>query len=305
MSRSEPVREVWAGGAVLWRPGADCRPELALVHRPRYDDWSLPKGKLDQGEHLLTCAAREVQEETGFSAVLGRTLGEQRYPITDRDGTPATKVVRYWAAQAVGGAFEPNEEVDELVWLAPAAAAERLTHPRDREPVERFLEHPGTTTVALVRHASAGSRGAWPGDDRLRPLDETGRRQAQAVCDVLPVLGPERVLSADLVRCVDTVRPLAARLGLPVLVEPALGDRAYEEDGRRALARFDAIVAAGRPTVLCTQGDAVPGLVSAVAARDGVDLGGKLESAKGSAWLLSFADDRLVGAEYVARLLPD
>ena len=302
---SPAVREVWAGGAVLWRPGPEGRPEIALVHRPRYDDWSHPKGKLDPGEHLLTCAAREVEEETRVRAVLGRPLGEQRYPITDRDGTRAVKVVRYWAARAVDGRFVPNEEVDELAWLEPGAAAQRLTHPRDRDVLDRLLEHPDTTTVVVVRHAHAGSRAAWSGDDRLRPLDETGRRQAQAACAVLPVFGPERVLSADLVRCVDTVAPLAARLGVPVVVEPALGDGAYEDDPDRALRRFDAIAASGRPTVLCSQGDTVPGLVSAVAARDGVRLPGKAEAAKGSAWVLSFDGGRLVDAEYVARLLPD
>ncbi|MDP9408532.1 MAG: NUDIX hydrolase [Actinomycetota bacterium] len=302
-SRPGGPREVWAGGAALWRP-AEGGPEIALVHRPRYDDWSLPKGKLDPGEHLLTCAAREVEEETGVTAVLGRPLGEQRYPVTERDGSPALKVVRYWAARATGGEFSPNEEVDRLDWLSPPAAVERVTHERDRDLIGRLLEHPETTTVVVLRHASAGSRATWAADDRLRPLDDIGRRQAQAACAVLPVFGPQQVLSADLVRCLDTVRPLAGRLGLPVVVEPALGDRAYESDPERALRRFDAIVRAGRSTVLCTQGDAAPGLVEAVAERDRVPLPDRVESAKGSAWVLSYDGVRLVDAEYFPKLLP-
>jgi len=293
---------------VLWRPGPDGRPELALVHRPRYDDWSLPKGKVDPGEHLLTCAVREVEEETGFTAVLGRPLGEQRYPVTTKHGDAVTKVVRYWAARATGGAFVPNEEVDELAWLPPDQAAARLSHDRDQDVLDAMLRHPDTMTIVLVRHANAGSRAAWKADDRLRPLDETGKAQAAATCAVLPVFGPERVLSADLVRCVDTVRPLAEKLRLPVLIEPALCDDAYDENDDRAVRRLDALVAQGRPVVLCSQGDAVPGLVARIAERDGVDLGagkssgGKVESSKGSAWALSFAAGRLVDAEYVPRL---
>ena len=298
--------EVLAGGAALWRPAASSTGlELALVHRPRYDDWSLPKGKLDDGEHLVTCAAREVEEETGLTAELGRSLGEIRYPVTERDGTAATKVVRYWAARATGGAFAPNDEVDELAWLAPEEAVARLSHAHDRAVVERLLARPHDTgAVVLVRHARAGSRADWHADDRLRPLDARGVAQALGACTVLAAFGPRRVLSADLTRCVETVRPLAERLGVPVELEPALSEDAWADDPDRALARLADVVAAGDRVVLCSQGGVLPWLVRELADRDGVEVGPRVPSAKGSAWVLSTAAGRVVDAEYVDRLTP-
>lgn len=129
---------VLAAGCVLWRraPGGDgCGVEVCLVHRPRYDDWSFPKGKLKRGEDPLTAAVREVLEETGHHCAPGRRLPTARYLV---DGRP--KEVRYWAAEATGGAFAANAEVDRLLWLAPEAALVRLTQPRDREQLTALLD---------------------------------------------------------------------------------------------------------------------------------------------------------------------
>ena len=115
---------VEAAGGVVVRDG-----QVLLVHRPRYDDWTLPKGKLDRGESFEDAALREVREETGFSCVLGRELPSSEY----RDNKERPKLVRYWLMEVEGGAFEPNEEVDELRWLEPGEAVEALTYERDRE----------------------------------------------------------------------------------------------------------------------------------------------------------------------------
>ena len=120
--------EVKAAGGVVWRRGAGGAVELVVVHRPRYDDWSLPKGKLDPGETWEEAALREVREEIGFSCRLGRELPPTSY--TDQKGR--AKVVRYWMMEPEGGEFTPNDEVDELRWLIPSAAAELLTYPHDR-----------------------------------------------------------------------------------------------------------------------------------------------------------------------------
>ena len=126
---------VQAAGCVLWRRSpADGGPEICLVHRPKYDDWSHPKGKLKRGEDALVGALREVEEETGYRAAPGIALLHGEYFANGRP-----KEVRYWAAEATGGGFTPNDEVDRLLWLPPAAARNRLTQPRDRMLVDELL----------------------------------------------------------------------------------------------------------------------------------------------------------------------
>lgn len=135
MSAAGP-RTVRAAGCVLWRRAPSGGGiEIALVHRPRYDDWSHPKGKLKRDELPLRAAVREVWEETGMECAPGAPLPSAHYLVDDG----RAKEVRYWAAEATGGAFLPNDEVDRLVWLPPAAARRRLTHERDRPLVDALL----------------------------------------------------------------------------------------------------------------------------------------------------------------------
>jgi 8-oxo-dGTP diphosphatase len=119
---------------VVWRELPE-GAEVALVHRPKHDDWSLPKGKLDPGESHEQAALREVEEETGSSCRLGPALGHVRY----RDPRGRPKEVRYWLMEPLGGAFEPSHEVDEMRWLAPEEALVALTHPTDREVMRRAV----------------------------------------------------------------------------------------------------------------------------------------------------------------------
>lgn len=128
---STPVEVVAAGGVVVRNGGAG--PEVLVVHRPRYDDWSFPKGKAERGETPTATAHREVLEETGFACAVGELVAEVRY--LDQRGRP--KLVRYFRMQAGQGAFVPNDEVDEIAWCSPSIAAARLTHPLDVDVLRR------------------------------------------------------------------------------------------------------------------------------------------------------------------------
>jgi 8-oxo-dGTP pyrophosphatase MutT (NUDIX family) len=128
-----PDGTIEAAGGVLWRERGDQR-DFAVIHRPKYDDWTLPKGKLDPGETHKQAAVREVAEETGYTGELGPDLGETWYQHNARP-----KRVRYWGMRAVGGRFEANKEVDELRWLALDAARDLLSYRRDREILDRFV----------------------------------------------------------------------------------------------------------------------------------------------------------------------
>lgn len=305
--------DVRAAGAVLWRR-AGAGIEVALVHRPRYDDWSLPKGKVDPGETIATTAVREIAEETGFRAVLGRYVAQTTYEVPAKNnGRLLRKSVDYFSGEAVSGAFEPNEEVDELRWLEPIAAEQLLTRPADVRVLREFCAlPPAPTTVLLVRHAKAGKREDWTGDDDLRPLSEAGRRQAAALRDLLPLFGPDRVFSAPRLRCVQTVGGVADALGVEVRHEPLLSEEGYWPDPLLGIRRLLAIAADGGTPLISSQGGVIPDLVSALADRDGVELpaarDGVVPSKKGSLWVLSFSpgDDGpvLVGADYYPSPLP-
>jgi 8-oxo-dGTP diphosphatase len=142
-------RLVRAAGGVVWRRGGDDRPEVLLVHRPAYDDWTFPKGKREKGETDEACAVRELEEETGLRCRLGPELAEVAY--VDRRGRP--KRVRYWASTVVDGRFEPNQEVDLVRWLAVPDAAALLTYDRDQAVVEAFLQRVWSRRVHPSAHA--------------------------------------------------------------------------------------------------------------------------------------------------------
>lgn len=287
-----------AAGGVLWRPTAG-GVEVALVHRPKYDDWSVPKGKLVRGEHALLGALREVEEETGFRAVPGRFLGSMDYR---KDGSP--KHVRFWSMRVRDGAFRPNTEVDQLVWLPPREAQLHLPADRDRPVVACFTADPRPTRpVVVVRHASAGEPGSWPGDDRDRPLDDVGRAQALVIADVLTTYGVTRAHSADVLRCLDTVGPFATRHHVTVEREPLLSESGFAAQPDAAVERLLTIARVPEPTVVCTQRALLPDVLDAVVGR----LGGELEVGglgKGASVVLHLTVDEPTRLVAVDRLDP-
>ena len=288
-------KAILAAGAVLWRPSDDMSaPEVAIIHRPRYDDWSLPKGKVDPGETEPVTAVREVQEETGYLSILGRRLGAVSYPVEQ-----SIKKVRYWAARRVDGDFNPNAEVDELKWLPVAEAMKQLEYPQDRKVLRRFAKQPvDTKTLLIVRHGTAGSKSRYKGDDQKRPLDKHGRAQAESLVGVLLAFGADVLYAANRVRCHQTLEPLAEELAATICNEPLLTEEAYAENRKAARHRILEIAGAGGTPVICTQGRVIPDLITWWCERDGVRPD-KSRNRKGSAWVMSLADERLVAADHI------
>lgn len=296
-------RATLAAGAVLWRgdiTDVDSL-EVAVIHRPHYDDWSLAKGKVDPGESLPTTAAREILEETGYDIRLGKLLGKVTYPVLDR-----TKVVYYWTGEVIGGEFTPNGEVDEIRWLPISQARELLSYDVDIQVLakaEKRFRLPATSRILYVRHARAHQRRNWHGDDNLRPLDKKGRRQAEMLVPMLLPYKPHAVYSALPDRCQATAAPLADELNLDVVVDPALGDDAWLSDMVSAQARFQELIDAGGTSVVVAQGTIIPDMIAWLSANGRLPLH-EIEAKKASVWVLSFNEGQLTGADYLASPLP-
>ncbi len=296
---SLPDRVQPAAGGAVWRLGDGGVLETAVVHRPKYDDWSLPKGKLDDGEHPLQAAVREVGEETGLTVAVGRRSVQTRY--VHKHGP---KRVDYWTMQHVAGDFVVNDEVDELRWLPVPRASELVTHPHDAAVLADLArtDVPRTPTLLLVRHASAGERGDVAGPDDERPLDARGRAQAARLAQLLTAFGPTEVLAAPPLRCVQTVTPLAEALGLPLGSVPELGEDGFGDDPQAGVDRVEAWLEP-RPspgvTVVCSQGGAIPSVLMALGVRFPGTAGSLWPpSAKGSVWVLGGRPGRLLADYY-------
>jgi 8-oxo-(d)GTP phosphatase len=280
-----------AAGGLVWRDAGRGRVEVAVIHRNRYDDWSLPKGKLKPGETELLGAVREVGEEIGSRVAVQRRLGRGGYRVARE-----SKSVAFWSMQHRGGQFQSGQEVDRMRWVDPGRAGDLLSYPLDREMLGRFAETPVPDSVVIVlRHAKAGKRVDWSGDDTLRPLESEGRRQSRRLARLLPCFAPEQIVSADRVRCVQTVEPTAEFLGLPIEIRPAFSDEAYSAEPDRAVNDLLELVKAEPSTVLCSQGEAIPALLEAVAPRDAAE---SFLTRKAAMWVLSFADSIAVAADY-------
>ncbi len=264
-------RLVRAAGAVLWRPGrasGSSGIEVGLVHRPKYDDWSLPKGKLDPGEHIVACAVREVLEETGHAVALGSGLGVQRYPVAD-----ALKEVLYWTARADDAAppWPGTVEIDRLEFVPIDRAVARLTHPRDGDLVRAAAAALGeppidTTPLIILRHSKAVPRKRWDSADADRPLEPKGVAQSDRLAVLLACFGVQRVVSSDSLRCVDTVRPFATAARVHVELEPRVSEEAHDGAPAGAGDAVRELLADPRPTVLCSHRPVLPTLLEALGA---------------------------------------
>jgi 8-oxo-dGTP diphosphatase len=222
-----------AAGAVVWREETPFELEILLVHRPNYDDWSFPKGKIEAGESSVAAASREVKEETGVTAIFGQYLGSSSYKIDD-----GKKKVKYWMAMGLPGSstFLPNDEVDKIEWVSIKEARHFLTYDEDREILDEFINRERyTSTLILLRHAKAIKRSDWNDYDLDRPLSEEGVEQSTRLIGQLQPFGVQGIFSSDATRCFATVEPLSLALDLKVTVSAELNEESYEKDAKTAL----------------------------------------------------------------------
>jgi 8-oxo-(d)GTP phosphatase len=299
-----------AAGAAIWRPAAGPPPEtgdatgdaeVLLVHRPKYDDWSLPKGKSEPEEHILLTAVREVWEETSVRPVLGPRLPTVEYLSWGRP-----KRVSYWSAFSSGHEAAPGNEIDAVSWLPLAQAREQLAGTHD-DPVISAVVPRETVPLILVRHASAGRKEDWPGDDESRPLDPPGAADARMLARLLACFAPAaRVISSPMLRCTDTVRPYAASFGGTVEAEACLAphgrsavspSRTNQADALRRL--LTGLVADRRPAVLCLHRENLPGALAEVCSMLGATAAVPADPSlpKGGFWVAHTAEDKLAALE--------
>lgn len=289
---ARPIDLIHAGGAVVWR-GDPRAPEVAVIHRPKYDDWTFPKGKLKPGEHVIEGCLREVTEETGLRVVLGRALPPVHYLQRGR-----LKRVDYWVARVVEyGSFTAGDEVDAMVWLPLDRARERLSFEWDTGLLRALTAAPLVTTpVLFIRHGTAGGRQEWKGDDDRRPLDEVGEAQADDLARILTGYRPTVLVSSPSRRCVQTLKPYALREGLEIRREKLLSESGY--DARDSLRLALALIDSGLPTAVCSHGKVLPELLAGVCERRlDADRLGDTQLRKGAFAVAHHADGRLVSLE--------
>jgi len=219
------------------------------VHRPRYDDWSFPKGKLDPDEHVTTAAVREVAEETGLDIRLGPALSTQRYDT----GRGRMKSVNYWVGRVQGG----DDEIDAVAWVPWVEAAERLTYDYDRDTLAqaRSLRRK-TRALVVLRHGRARSRRSWRVDDRRRPLILAGEAEAQRLVPVLAAFDATEIHSSSSVRCVATVTPYVHTTGWPLHSYDELSEEGVSVPAVDEL--VEKLLAADSSAVLCTHRPVLP-----------------------------------------------
>ncbi|WP_345457676.1 NUDIX hydrolase [Nocardioides marinquilinus] len=281
-----PARDVQAAGVVCFRPGR----RVLVVHRPKYDDWSFPKGKLDPGEHATAAAVREVAEETGLHVRLCLPLASQHYPVGGRP-----KTVHYWTGRVVGdddvSRYRPNHEIDEVRWVPADELDDLLSYDYDRVTLaEAVGARRRTRAVVVLRHGKARSRRSWRGEDTRRPLLQRGEEQAEALVPLLAAYGVSRVVSSSSVRCTQSVEPFARTTGWPLETREHLTEE--HADAASVAALVDDVLddAEERCTVLCSHRPVLPWVLDALGVADPA-----LEP--GEALVVHLRKGRVVGCE--------
>jgi len=281
-----------AGGLILRRTGKG-NLKILIAHRPSYDDWGLPKGKADKGETAEETALREVLEETGYECRIVAPLETTRHRMNN-----GVKEVRWFAMRPLPSSpgFKKNEEIDKIQWVSRKKAREVLDYETDRGLVKNanYKQLTQTGTIFLLRHAAAGDRTKWSGADPERPLTKKGRKQSDIVAKTLAGKNIERIITSPYERCIETIRPLAKRIGAKVEVDQALAEG---PDIDAAYALVDSLV--GHNVVLCSHGDVIPALMNRLMWA-GLTLDSRFYCSKASVWEVGVEGGRFTTSHYIS-----
>ena len=289
------VSEIQAAGAIVWRRNESDAIEIALVHRPKYDDWSIPKGKVEGEESLIACAYREVVEETGFAVRFGQSIGSVHYEVNG-----LRKSVTYWSARLLGEQGKPNpEEVDAVRWMSCEEAKEQLGRDSDRQIVETFQSiEPDTKPLILLRHAKAIERQEWAGEDTDRPLSSLGERQAKRMLTNFLPFAVEEIHSSSAVRCYESITPLARGLNVDFFFTDSLTEEVFHKNNERPFKYVQRLLVNDFTTLVCSHNPILPSIVSAFVDKFGVEVPStKLEP--GDAWVAHHVEREVVAIDFL------
>ena len=267
---------------MIWRK-RDNQIQIALVHRPRYDDWSLPKGKQDLGESLIACAYRETLEETNLKVSFGPYIGDIEYFVAE-----GLKKVYYWSARLADDSpeFHPNEEVDLLEWQSLEDAIEKSTRDSDREIIEKFVNTPfDSYPLIMLRHAKALAREEWQGEDEDRPLEQLGQQQARRMLSLYQVYGLTQIHTSDAVRCHDTVEQMAHALKISLTITNKVSEYTWKKYKEKAIDYAKDLIKVNEPVILCSHNPVLPRMMEKLTKKIDFDYpSNKLEP--GESWIL-------------------
>ena len=260
-----PGRPILAGGAVVTREDQLRGTEVLIIHRMRYEDWTLPKGKLEVGESVPACAVREVQEETGVTIRLSVPLDSISYEA----GNAGLKKVDYWRGVVLDAVPRaPDAEVDVVSWLPVRAALGRLTYSHDHFLVQQCLAQPPTTPLIILRHAKAMDRKDWSRKDPTRPINSRGRRQSAMLVPMLEAYGVSKLVSSTSTRCLATLLPYADERKITIEKHGLLSEEEGKDNpkgvGNLARKIREATLHSGAPTVVCVHRPVLPHILDAL-----------------------------------------
>jgi 8-oxo-dGTP diphosphatase len=284
-----------AAGAIIWRENSPFDLEVLVIHRPQYDDWSFPKGKVDDGESPIAAAYREVKEETGVDAVFGQYLGTTSYKVEENK-----KKVKYWMARAKNdpAPFVPNAEVDKIEWVDSKTARHFLTHDEDRDLLDDFMSKERyASTLVLLRHAKAVKRSEWNDYDLDRPLNNDGVEQSHKLVKQLEPFGIQGIYSSDATRCFTTVEPFSQKSGVKVNVTKDLNEEEFDKSSKTSVEYVRQVMKFEGNHLVSGHNPIIPHVLSKLAR---VEYSSD-DLSPADAWIVHHRGDKVVAVEFLAR----